>query len=148
MSMRSGRVLRARPSAAIPCRSCSTASFLCAVTESVRDEADLATAHPDAHVCLLDVLGIGRAAVMGGSAGAPSALQIPTLIVSAHDDRCGNFASAAYTASRITGAKFIGFDHGGHTWVGHDDGLMSESRNPFAHHQRADEGRLPMDSRQ
>jgi 2-hydroxy-6-oxonona-2,4-dienedioate hydrolase len=30
----------------------------------------------DAHVCLLDALGIQQAAVMGGSAGAPSALQM------------------------------------------------------------------------
>ena len=35
-----------------------------------------ATAQADAHVCLLDALGVGRAAVMGGSAGAPSALQM------------------------------------------------------------------------
>ena len=33
-----------------------------------------AAAQADAHVCLLDALGIRRAAVMGGSAGAPSAL--------------------------------------------------------------------------
>ena len=53
-------------------------------------------------------------------------LQIPTLIVSARDDRYGTYASAEYTASRIAGAKFIGFDHGGHTWVGHDDEVMAE----------------------
>jgi 2-hydroxy-6-oxonona-2,4-dienedioate hydrolase len=35
-----------------------------------------AEAQADAHVCLLDALGIHRAAVMGGSAGAPSALQM------------------------------------------------------------------------
>ena len=33
-------------------------------------------AQADAHVCLLDALGIGRAAVMGVSAGGPSALQM------------------------------------------------------------------------
>ena len=33
-------------------------------------------AQSDAHVCLLDALGIRRAAVVGGSAGAPSALQM------------------------------------------------------------------------
>ena len=33
-------------------------------------------AQADAHVCLLDALGIGKAAVLGGSAGAPSALQM------------------------------------------------------------------------
>ena len=60
---------------------------------------------------------------------APSALdtiRVPTLIVSARDDRYGTYASAAYTASCIAGAKFIGFDQGGHTWVGHDDEVMSE----------------------
>ena len=35
-----------------------------------------AAAQADAHVCLLDALGIRRAAVMGGSAGAMSALQM------------------------------------------------------------------------
>ena len=60
---------------------------------------------------------------------APAALEtlhVPTLIVSARDDRYGTYASAAYTASRIAGAKFIGFDQGGHTRVGHDDEVMSE----------------------
>ena len=205
-----------------------------------------AAAQADAHVCLLDALGIGRAAVMGGSAGAPSALQMairhpdrvsalillvplaykppsqadsappmpawveaammrligsdflfwvaihvardqviglvlatppellttastqerarvnamldsilpvsiraeglrsdsrvgkhlvrsplesihmPTLIISARDDRYGTYATAKYTASRIPRAKFVGFDQGGHTWVGHDDEVMAE----------------------
>src|SRR6202790_3521678 len=35
-----------------------------------------AAAQADAHVCLLDALGIRQAAVIGGSAGAPSALQM------------------------------------------------------------------------
>ena len=48
-------------------------------------------------------------------------IQVPTLVISARDDRYGTFASAQYTAGRIAGAKFIGFDEGGHTWVGHDD---------------------------
>ena len=45
---------------------------------------------------------------------------MPTLVISARDDRYGTYASAQYTAGRIAGAKFIGFDEGGHTWVGHD----------------------------
>ena len=48
-------------------------------------------------------------------------IQMPTLVISARDDRYGTYASAQYTASRIVGAKFIGFDEGGHTWIGHDD---------------------------
>jgi pimeloyl-ACP methyl ester carboxylesterase len=38
-------------------------------------------------------------------------IRVPTLVISARDDRYGTYA----------GAKFIGFDEGGHTWVGHDD---------------------------
>ena len=58
----------------------------------------------------------------------PSALdsiRAPTLVISARDDRYGTYASAQYTASRIAGAKFIGFDEGGHTWVGHDDEVLA-----------------------
>lgn len=59
-------------------------------------------------------------------AAAPlESLSVPTLIVSARDDRYGTYASAEYTASRIPGAKFMGFDQGGHTWVGHDDEVMT-----------------------
>jgi 2-hydroxy-6-oxonona-2,4-dienedioate hydrolase len=54
------------------------------------------------------------------------AIHVPTLIVSARDDRYGTYASAQYTASGIASAKFIGFDRGGHTWVGHGDEVMSE----------------------
>jgi len=60
---------------------------------------------------------------------APSPLEsvhVPTLIVSARDDGYGTYASAQYTASRIAGARFVGFDRGGHTWVGHDDEVMAE----------------------
>ena len=60
---------------------------------------------------------------------APAPLEsihAPTLIVSARDDRYGTYASAEYTASRIAGATFVGFDRGGHTWVGYDDEVMSE----------------------
>ncbi len=60
-------------------------------------------------------------------AAAPlESVRAPTLIISARDDRYGTYASARYTAGRIAGAKFIGFDEGGHTWVGHDDEVMSE----------------------
>jgi 2-hydroxy-6-oxonona-2,4-dienedioate hydrolase len=49
-----------------------------------------------------------------------------TLIISARDDRYGTYASAKYTANGIAGARFIGFDEGGHTWIGHDEEVMSE----------------------
>jgi pimeloyl-ACP methyl ester carboxylesterase len=60
---------------------------------------------------------------------APSpleAIRAPTLVISARDDRYGTYASAQYTAGMISGAKFIGFEAGGHTWVGHDDEVRSE----------------------
>lgn len=58
----------------------------------------------------------------------PSALdevRAPTLVVSVRDDGFGTYASAQYTASQIKGAKFMGFEHGGHVWVGHDDEVMA-----------------------
>lgn len=48
----------------------------------------------------------------------------PTLVISARDDGYGTYASGQYTANGIAGAKFIGFETGGHTWVGHDDAVM------------------------
>ncbi len=65
-----------------------------------------------------------RSDTAAGKQLQPAALEsirMPTLIISARDDRYGTYASAQYTASRIAGAKFIGFEQGGHTWVGHDD---------------------------
>ena len=67
--------------------------------------------------------GLASDSVLGKSLG-PAALdkvRAPTLIISARDDGYGTFASAQYTASEIKDAKFIGFEQGGHVWVGHDD---------------------------
>ncbi|MCY7314116.1 MAG: alpha/beta hydrolase [Rubrivivax sp.] len=50
---------------------------------------------------------------------------LPTLVISARDDRYGTYASAQYTANRIAGAQFIGFDEGRHTWVGHNDEVQA-----------------------
>ena len=72
--------------------------------------------------------GLASDSVLGKSLG-PAALdkvRAPTLIISARDDRYGTYASAQYTASHIKGARFIGFEQGGHVWVGHDDEVMQE----------------------
>lgn len=53
-------------------------------------------------------------------------VRAPTLIISTRDDGYGTFAGAQYTANRIAGSKFIGFEHGGHVWVGHDDEVRAE----------------------
>lgn len=47
-------------------------------------------------------------------------IRSPTLVVSARDDGFGTYAAAQYTASRIPGAVFVGFERGGHLLVGHD----------------------------
>jgi 2-hydroxy-6-oxonona-2,4-dienedioate hydrolase len=60
---------------------------------------------------------------------APASLErvrAPTLIIAARDDGYGTYASAQYTADRIAGARFIGFERGGHTWVGHNDAVIAE----------------------
>ncbi len=51
-------------------------------------------------------------------------IRAPTLVVSSRDDGYGTYASAEYTAQEITGAKFLGFETGGHTWVGHNDAVI------------------------
>ena len=57
---------------------------------------------------------------------ALEAIRVPTLIISTRDDGYGTYASAQYTASQILGAKFVGFEQGGHVWVGHDAEVQAE----------------------
>jgi 2-hydroxy-6-oxonona-2,4-dienedioate hydrolase len=42
-------------------------------------------------------------------------------------------ASAENTASKNKGAKFIGFETGGHTWVGHNDEVMAAIAELLSH---------------
>jgi 2-hydroxy-6-oxonona-2,4-dienedioate hydrolase len=53
-------------------------------------------------------------------------LRVPTLVVSARDDGFGTYAAAQYTASRMAGAKFVGFEDGGHLLVGHDEAVRAQ----------------------
>lgn len=64
------------------------------------------------------------------------AIRAPTLIVSARDDGYGTYASAQYTASRIAGARFIGYERGGHVLIGRDE----EVRRAIATHVRENAG--------
>lgn len=57
---------------------------------------------------------------------ALEAIRVPTLVASARDDGFGTYAAAQYTASRIAGAKFVGFEDGGHLLVGHDEAVRGE----------------------
>jgi 2-hydroxy-6-oxonona-2,4-dienedioate hydrolase len=56
---------------------------------------------------------------------ALASIRVPTLVVSARDDGFGTYANAEYIASQIPGARFLGFDQGGHLWVGHDQEVRS-----------------------
>ena len=49
-----------------------------------------------------------------------------TLIISAADDPWKTFDAAKYTAENIPGAKFIGFESGGHLLIGHEEKVRSE----------------------
>lgn len=73
-----------------------------------------------------------RADTAASKALSPVALDrvtSPTLIISARDDLYGTYADAEYTASQIAGARFVGFETGGHTWVGHNDEVMAAILN-------------------
>jgi pimeloyl-ACP methyl ester carboxylesterase len=50
-------------------------------------------------------------------------IDVPTLAISARDDGFGTYAGAEFTASRIRGARFIGYDNGGHLLVGRDEAV-------------------------
>jgi hypothetical protein len=112
-----------------------------------------AAAQADAHACLLDALGIPTAAILGASAGAPSA----TLFAQRHPERVtalvllvpalyaprdpgdaavsvpagtpflfGTYEIARYTAAQLPDARFVGYETGGHLWVGHHEEVMGE----------------------
>jgi 2-hydroxy-6-oxonona-2,4-dienedioate hydrolase len=53
-------------------------------------------------------------------------ISAPTLVVSVADDLFGTFDVARYTAEHISGARFVGYESGGHVWSGHDRELTDE----------------------
>ena len=76
-------------------------------------------------------VGLRSNSVLGNSLSlsALHTVLAPTLVVSVQADGFATYASAAYTASQIKGAKFIGFEHGGQVRVGHDEEVMQEVAN-------------------
>jgi len=53
-------------------------------------------------------------------------IEVPTLVVSVRDDLYGTYAAAAYTAAQLPHARFVGYDTGGHVWVGHDNDVLAQ----------------------
>jgi pimeloyl-ACP methyl ester carboxylesterase len=58
-------------------------------------------------------------------------IHAPTLIISAKDDGYGTFPGAQYSASQIAGARFIGFETGGHLCVGRTEEIAREVARLF-----------------
>jgi pimeloyl-ACP methyl ester carboxylesterase len=58
---------------------------------------------------------------------ALEAIRAATLVVSVRDDLFGTYAAAQYTAQHIAGARFIGYERGGHVWLGHHREIMDET---------------------
>lgn len=50
----------------------------------------------------------------------------PTLVISCADDLFGTFESARYIAQHVPNARFIGYETGGHLWVGHQHEIVAE----------------------
>jgi pimeloyl-ACP methyl ester carboxylesterase len=57
---------------------------------------------------------------------ALESIDVPTLIISMRDDLYGTYAAAEYTAQHVRGARFIGFEQGGHVWVGYQARIVEE----------------------
>jgi 2-hydroxy-6-oxonona-2,4-dienedioate hydrolase len=55
----------------------------------------------------------------GAARVALETIRAPTLCISARDDGFGTYESARYCAAHIPGARFLGFDSGGHLLLGH-----------------------------
>lgn len=52
-------------------------------------------------------------------------IEAPTLVISLEDDLYGTYPASRYTASRIAGAKFVGFPSGGHIGIGHHEEIAA-----------------------
>lgn len=68
---------------------------------------------------------LNDAAVVGALREAPiERITVPTLAISTEDDLYGTYEPARHAASRIPGARFIGYRTGGHLWVGHQEEVV------------------------
>ena len=52
-------------------------------------------------------------------------IRAPTLAISARDDAFGTYAGAQHVAGRVPGARFIGYERGGHMFIGHADEMQA-----------------------
>jgi pimeloyl-ACP methyl ester carboxylesterase len=50
---------------------------------------------------------------------------VPTLVISAEDDRFGTASTARDIAAAVPGARLVIYPAGGHVWVGHDEDVWA-----------------------
>jgi 2-hydroxy-6-oxonona-2,4-dienedioate hydrolase len=53
-------------------------------------------------------------------------IAVPTLVISAQDDRFGTASTARDIAAAVPSSRLIIYPSGGHVWVGHDEDVWSE----------------------
>ena len=58
-------------------------------------------------------------------------MRVPTLVISAADDRYGTYGSGLYTSEQIHDGEFVGFKSGGHLLLGHEQEVRSEIASFF-----------------
>jgi 2-hydroxy-6-oxonona-2,4-dienedioate hydrolase len=64
-------------------------------------------------------------------------MHVPTLVISAADDRYGTYDRGLYTADQIHDGRFVGFPTGGHLLLGHESKVRSEVTSFLNAHQGA-----------
>lgn len=77
--------------------------------------AQIQPVHRRARGLAHDTLASARAARV-----ALETIRAPTLVIAARNDGFGLWDAARYTAAQIAGARFVGFDDGGHLMLGHE----------------------------
>jgi len=53
-------------------------------------------------------------------------ITVPTLVISAEDDRFGTASTARDIAAAVPPARLIIYPSGGHVWVGHDEDVWTQ----------------------
>jgi pimeloyl-ACP methyl ester carboxylesterase len=53
-------------------------------------------------------------------------IAVPTLAISAEDDRFGTAAAAQHIAAEIPSARVLILANGGHIWIGHEEEVFAE----------------------
>jgi pimeloyl-ACP methyl ester carboxylesterase len=111
-----------------------TRSLVLATPAAAYDHADAAERQrADALMAAILPVSARRLGLLHDSAQTTAAARValesiraPTLCISARDDGFGTWASARYTAAHVPGARFVGFDDGGHLLLGHQARVGAE----------------------